>query len=342
MTEKNTELVAIAQESGLDDTKVKGLLSKFAEPFEHAQNALTHAKGIEVTSEDQTSQMEEARHARLELKDIRVGVEKTRKELKEQSLREGKAIDGMANIIKAMIVPAEEYLEKQEKFAVNLAAERLARLKAERLNILLQYTDTPTLYSYENMTQDIFDKLIVELKADKDAKEKATKDAELAELARQKAEREEQERIRQENARLKAEAEVKEEALAKERAKAEADRQAAEDTARKEREAIEAKAAKEQAEIQAKLDEARKAREASEKAEADRKAEEARRLAAEEESKRSALLAPDKEKLMAFADVIDKLDLPNVSNREAGKLVDETKDFLNRISQNLRNKAKEL
>lgn len=327
----SNKLELIAKENKLEDAKVKDLLSSFAEPFQHAQAALEQAKGIKVTSEDQVAEMEEARHARLELKDIRVGVEHTRKELKEQSLREGKAIDGMANIIKAMIVPAEEYLEKQEKFAENLAKERHARVTAERLNTLLQYTDTPSLYSYEDMKPDVFDKLVSDLKNAKEAREKAEKKAELERIAKEKAEKEEQERIRLENAKLKAEAEAKEKALAEERAKAEA-----------ERKAVEAEAQKKQAELEAKLEAERKAREKSAQEEAAKKAEAERKLAAEEEKKRKALLAPDKEKLMSFADQIDKMELPNVSNREAGKLLDETRDFLSRISKNLRNKAKEL
>lgn len=327
----DNKLTVIAKENGLDVEKTQGLLSKFKEPLEHAQNALETAKGIQVTSEDQTAEMEEARHARLELKDIRVGVEHTRKELKEQSLREGKAIDGMANIIKAMVIPAEEYLEKQEKFAENLAKEVLARQTAERLNTLLQYTDSPNLYSFESMDAGVFEKLVSELKTAKETRENAEKQVELDRIAKEKADKEEQERIRQENAKLKAEAEAREAAAAKERAKAEAERKAIEDAANKK-----------QAEMQAKLDAEREAREAAEKADADKQAFLDHKAAIAEEEKRKALLAPDKEKLLAFADVIDRLDLPNVSNRESGKVLDETRDFLNRISKNLRSKAKEL
>lgn len=338
----DTELVVIAKESGLEQPKIDGLLSKFGESFEQTRQAIELAKGINVTSEDQTEEMEQAGIARKELKNIRVAVEHTRKELKEQSLREGKAIDGMANIIKAMIVPVEEHLEKQEKFAENLAKERKQRLIAERMSTLMGLTDTPTMYAYENMEQEAFDKLVEELKAAKEAKELAAQKAEAERIAAEKAAAVEQERIRKENAKLKAEAEAREVAMAKERAQAEAARKAAEETARKEREAIEAKAAKERAEVEAKLAKEREAREAAEKLEAERKAKIAAQQAAEQAAKTKALLAPDKEKLMAFADTIDRLELPNLANREAGKLLDETKDFLNRISMNLRNKAKEL
>jgi hypothetical protein len=42
--------------------------------------------------------------------------------LKEQALREGKAVDGIANVLKALIVPLEEHLDKQERF-VEIRAE---------------------------------------------------------------------------------------------------------------------------------------------------------------------------------------------------------------------------
>lgn len=331
MNEGTSELAIIAKESGLEETKVDGLLSKFGDNFTKVTKALEWSKTIQVTDEKQTDLMKQAREGRLKLKNIRVEVEHTRKELKEQSLREGKAIDGMANIIKAMIVPAEEHLEKQEKFAENLAKERKARIAAERLNILLEITDVPSMYSYEDMDQTVFDNLVVELKNAKAAKLAAEKKAEADRIAAEKAAAAEQERIRKENAQLKAEAEAREVALAKEREQAE-----------KERLTAEAKAAAEKAEVEAKLEAERKAREVAEKAEAERKAEEQRKLAEAENAKQKALLAPDKEKLMAFADVIDRLEMPNVANREAGKVLDEAKDFLSRISKNLRTKASEL
>lgn len=310
--EKN-ELTVLAKESGLEDNKIQGLLSRFGDSFKTATTAAEWSKTVLVTDESQTDLMLKAREARLKLKNVRVEVEHTRKELKEQSLREGKAIDGMANIIKAMIVPAEEHLEKQEKFAENITKERKARISAERLAQLMEYTDSPSMYSYESMEQEAFNKLVTDLKEANEAKEKAEKAVESERIAKSKAEAAEQERMRIENAKLKADAEAREAAIAKERA-----------------------------ETQAKLDAERKAREAAEKIESDRKADEARKLVEQEETERKSLLAPDKEKLLSLANQLETLTMPNVSSREAGKVLDETKDFLERISKNLRSKAQEL
>ena len=51
-------------------------------------------------------------------------LKKVRKELKEESLRKGKAIDGVANIIKFLIEPVEKYLEDQEKFIEKLEQQK--------------------------------------------------------------------------------------------------------------------------------------------------------------------------------------------------------------------------
>jgi DNA repair exonuclease SbcCD ATPase subunit len=336
------ELVVVAQNSGLEQTKVEGLLSKFGDPFNHARQAIEMAKGIEVTSEDQKDEMEAAKVARIELKRIRVDVEHTRKELKEQSLREGKAIDGMANIIKAMIVPVEEHLEKQEKFAERLAAERKARKIAEREAELSKYVEDTSMYKFEDISDEAFKQLIAQLvaakKAQEDAErearrleEEARKKAEAERLAKEKAMAAEQERIRKENEKLKAEAAAKEAELAEQRAKEEK-RLAAERAEQEKKLAAE----------RAKAEEERKKREAIEAEQRAKEEAEARAKAEAEEAQRQALLAPDKQKLLNFADVIDAIAMPNVANREAGKLLDETKDFLTRISKNLRLKAKQL
>lgn len=331
---ENTELATIAKQNGLEDSKVNGLLSRFGDSFQTATKAMEWSKTVNVTNENQTDLMKQARTARLKLKDIRVKVEHTRKELKEQSLREGKAIDGMANIIKAMIVPAEEHLEKQEKFAENLAAERKARITAERLNKLSELTDTPELYSYENMSDEIFDNLINELKAAKKNQEAAAKKAEEDRIAAEKEAITEQERIRSENDKLKAEAEAKEKALAEERARVEAERKAADDLARKEREAVEAKLKAEREKL-----------ELAERAEAQRKAEEERKTAEAQEKERQALLAPDHDKLVTFANAIHAIKntkLPAVKTKQAQDIVNQIETKLVELENFINTKAKEL
>ncbi len=221
------ELEVIVKESGLDKTKAQVLLDNFTGYFEIASEWEKKAKVIVVTNASQKADMDMARVGRLFLREKRIKIEKTRKELKEQSLREGKAIDGIANVLKALIVPIEEYLGAQEKFVEIKAAEiaEIARMEME---------------------------------------EKAEKDR----LAKEEADRKEQERIRVENERLKKEAIAKEKKVELERKKAEAKQKELEEKARLEREKaetkqreLEEKAKKAEKEQQVKLEAEKKERE---------------------------------------------------------------------------------
>ncbi len=126
------QLEVIVKESGLEQSKAKFILENFQNYFEIADEWANKAKTIKVTDASQKADMEIARVGRLFLREKRIAVENSRKQLKEQALREGKAIDGIANVLKALIVPIEEYLEKQEKF-VELKEE--AEREAKRIEI---------------------------------------------------------------------------------------------------------------------------------------------------------------------------------------------------------------
>jgi len=54
---------------------------------------------------------------------MRIEIEKTRKALKEQSLRKGQAIDSIAKYLTSLVSPIEEYLKQQEDFAEIQAAK---------------------------------------------------------------------------------------------------------------------------------------------------------------------------------------------------------------------------
>lgn len=126
-----TQIVLSVPESGLEESTLATIRAGFDEFFTKAEEWRQKAKAIKVTSADQKGEMKLARIARLELKNIRVDAEKARKRLKEDSLRMGKAIDGINNVLLAAIVPLENYLEEQEKYGERLeaAAEVLAAEK---------------------------------------------------------------------------------------------------------------------------------------------------------------------------------------------------------------------
>jgi|26BtaG_2_1085354.scaffolds.fasta_scaffold09410_2 hypothetical protein len=252
--EKNNQLAIIVKESKLEPSKAKYILEQFQDYFEIAAEWEVKAKNIVVTKETQTTDMEMARTGRLFLKEKRVAVEKARKKLKEQALREGKAIDGIANVLKALIIPIEEHLNKQENFVKIKEEEKreALRVEAER-----------------------------KMEEERIAKEKA----EAEEQARIRAENE---KLRKEaearEERLANERRIHDESIAKERAKADAERKAIEDKARKEREAAEQKARKAKEEQEKKLADERA------KAEAKRKKAEAKAEAERREKERLAEL----------------------------------------------------
>jgi hypothetical protein len=174
-------------------------------------------KTIVVTDEDDTAAMKKAREVRLELKKVRTTVENKRKELKEDSLRTGKAIDGVAKYIKDNIQPVEEYLETQERFAEMKAAARAAELKQARIMKLQPICENPYVYSLDTMSDVDFEKLYAELHAAHTLKlEQAA--AYEREQERIRAEKEAEDiRIREENELLRQQAAALEAEIAKER-----------------------------------------------------------------------------------------------------------------------------
>lgn len=131
---EESQLLRLIIDTGLETVKADTLLVKFDNFEQIARKWEAEAKSIIVTDETQVSLMERAREGRLILKDKRVSIEKTRKALKEESLREGQAIDKIARYLKDLIEPIENYLEEQERF-VELKQAREAAEKAERERI---------------------------------------------------------------------------------------------------------------------------------------------------------------------------------------------------------------
>jgi len=200
-----TELTLVAQESNLPIEKVESLLKSFTGYFQEAKGLTQIAREIKVTSEDQVAEMSEARRIRKLLQTIRTNAEKTKIQLKEQSLREGNAIQGMFNIIKALVIPVEEHLEAQEKFAENLKIARENEKNTQRLILLSKYVEDTSVYNLKEMADYSFNKLLEGLKLASEASAIALKLAEEEKVAQQVAEKKDQERIILENEQLKKE-----------------------------------------------------------------------------------------------------------------------------------------
>lgn len=324
-------MLQVVEQNGLSESKSQFILEGFQEYFTQAAEWETKAKSIQVTSKNDTKQMFQAKEARMALKRIRVDSEHKRKELKEQSLREGKAIDGVANIIKALVVPIEEHLEKKEKFVALLEAKEKEELAQKREEELEKYEIETEHYDLVNMSQIGFTQLLSSSRKVYEEKIADEKRLEAERVAKEKTEAEENKRIAKENEQLKKEAEKREKEAQAERKKAEIERRKLEEIARIETE----KNAKIEAEVKAKKEE-----DTRKQLEIERKAKE--ELEAKQETERQLKLQPDKEKINVFADLLEHTELPQVKSAEAKKVISDANELLMKVSKYLRDKSKSI
>lgn len=219
----------------VDPAESQALLVEYGAPFTEAGEILASYETVEVTDEKDVATMKLAREQRLKLRQVRIGVENKRKELKADIVKRGNAIDGVARFVKEVITPAEEYLQSQEDFAKILDAQRKAQRLAERTAALADHPVSPSHYDLETMTDEDFDSLLKQLEADRRARVAAEEKAKAEAAAKAEAERLERERIRKENEELRQQADAeRQKRLALEQAERER-REAEEAAARAER-----------------------------------------------------------------------------------------------------------
>jgi hypothetical protein len=326
---KEIKMEIVPQELGLDKPSTLSLETAFAGFFKDAEEWKGKAEII--------TDPKDARTARLELKSLRVSAEKRRKELKADSLRMGKAIDGANNILLAIIVPIEKGLESIERAEERRIADELAKLTACRMDKLTAFIDSETpVPNVGAMTEEQFQSVLSDAKLLFDTKAEAARKAAEEAAKREAEEAAERVRIAKENEELKKQAASREKAMQKEREKAEVLRlkEAKAAEAIRAKEAAEAQAeAKKAAEIRAKeiaATEAIAAKEriAREKVEAEAQAlrdAQAKREADAEEARDAAEKAPDKEKLIALAASIRGLENPSLTSTK-GKAINKTID----------------
>lgn len=325
-TPQTTALVLDARQYGLEPTRAEQI-EKVFKPM-HAVFHELDAEYKEIISikEITTDVCERASDLRKRYVKVRTSAESAHKEAKANILIEGRAIDGLKNIIAYATTQNEDRLREIEEHFERIERERLAKLVQERSEALSKVGVDPSIYKLEEMADDVYENLLeISTKAFEERREREAKE-EADRIAKAKAEQEENERIRKENEKLKKEAEEVEKKIAKERAIAEAkileERKALEEKAKKEKEVLEAKLKaeqeareKEQAEYQAKIDKEAK--------------EEAARLKAEAKAKR----APDKKKLEDFAGTLIQLKMPEVVSVEANEVLLRAQELLKKTSE---------
>lgn len=291
------ELITVnPKDYGLTDDTAESIVKALPAILEERLPLAEQYKEIIVMDIDDPKTAKKAKEVRLLIKNNRTkGIENWHKVNKEFFLKGGQFIDAIKRKEVAENERMEEALEQIEKHQEIKEQKRIEALNIERTEIIKQYIDDTTGLELGKMPEDVFNAFLTAKKAAYDQRIAAEKQAEEERLAKEQAEAEERERIRQENERLKKEAEEKEKELASERARVEQERKEAEERARLEREEIQRKADEERKAQQEVL---RKEREEKEKVEAELRAKqkqeaEAERLRIEEEKR----IAKEAEKL---------------------------------------------
>ena len=315
------ELVKVQVQSGIQHDAAVALQKEFANYY--AEIVELRAKALAVTNPEAETDQKIAREVRLGLKRVRCDVESARKTLKADSLARGKAIDGFANVLKYLCEPIEEKLAAVEQYAELKEAARIARLAQERTQALTTAGADPlaiAAYNLGIMDEATFDAVLAGEKKKLADKIEAERKAQAERVAREQADRIAREKAEAEAKQARAQAEAERKAREAAEAKAKAQREAAEEVARREKAKADAALAKE-----------REARQKAERDAAEAKQKEAERVAAEKaaaeakakaeaEAQAAAARAPDREKIMAFADSVRGMAdvFPTVAT-EAGK-----------------------
>lgn len=302
------QIIKVIKDNELVSNQAEIIQQTFNQYFEAAKKWEDQVKTIVITDASQTEEMKKARTARLALRDIRINAEKEKDRLKKDSLRYNKAVDGVNNVIKALTEPLEEYLSEQEKFVERAEETKKVEIQHAREADLAPYVQDVSFYNLKEMSEAGFQELLSSSRTAYETRMAKEKQAEEDRIKAEKEAQEERERMKAENARLKAEADERE-------AKARAEREEQERKLEEQRKILEEKA--------------RVEREAREKAEEEikrKEQEEKEKQEAEAQAKKEAELAPDKEKLFIYAQMLNNVQIPLLTTEEArNKLMEATK-----------------
>jgi len=326
-TAENTAIALVIDKADIELETRASLKEAFVKFFDDAEVWRQRALTCRVTDATQVREMSLAREMRLSMRAIRVEAEKTRKRLKEDSIKKGRAIDGIYNALAYLIEPVEKYLSEQENFAEIAEAQRKQTIVEERSRLLLPWGVNLASYNLSEMDQADFDALLDRSKHAVEERKAEEKRREQERLEKERKAAEERARIMEENAKLReSQAQAQREAAeAKKKADAE-NAKLREAQAKAQREADAAKAESEriarEVREQALAESRRRAAEEKKRQDEERRRqeEERERLVAAEKEEARRKMAPDREKLAEYAKMVRELGLPELTSPE-GKIV---------------------
>lgn len=338
------EIATIAQNVSVEKrNEVQSVLNKV---FNGVSKMREQLDGVVVTDENDNVNMKLANTIRLGVKKVRLDAEKefdAKRAEVQAAMLSFKTEDQLwlkaKQTMQILTKEIEEQARWKEETRERYEAEQKELKIQQRMVQISKFAPEIQRNDFEEMTDDVFTIFLSGIEKAYNDRIESERKAEEERIAKEKAEAEERERIRIENERLKAEAEAKAKELEAAMEKARKEREEAERKAEEERakqEAIlkserEAKA-KIEAELKAKQDAEEKARkEAEAKQEAERKAKEL--------AEKKAKAAPDKEKLLSFADMLSKLEMPDVKSEDAARIVEDVKTLLDKVRKFINEKS---
>ena len=197
-----------AKDYGLDENKAKEVAGVFAPMLAkmvELEDEFNEVVKLEM-SEDKISL---AKELRLKYVKVRTGTATIHKETKAFYLQGGKFVDGWKNAQLMASQGIEEKLMSIEKHYENIEKERISKLQIERSEALMALDVEVIPENLGDMQDVVWNNFLAGTKLNYDNLKKAELEAEEQRISKEKAEAEEQKRIREENEKLKKEAEEK-------------------------------------------------------------------------------------------------------------------------------------
>lgn len=133
----------------------------------------------EIVAQEITEEItKQAKRLRLDIAKVRIETEKVRKAQKEEFLRAGKAIDGVANILKWAVTEKENKLKEIEDYYIIQEQKRKEALQKEREELLAEFVEDAHERDLASMEQDVWQAYFDTKKADFFARQEAERKAE--------------------------------------------------------------------------------------------------------------------------------------------------------------------
>lgn len=208
------ELQEILDNSGLEIATKQSIKRGMNPFFEQFEEIAVDARALIVTDESQTDLMADAKKWRLKFVKIRTASGKIKDLLKKDSKIYEKTVMSVYKLIVTEVEKVERHLEKQEKFAAILKAQRVDKLDKERAEIAKDLIEwIPRDVTFGKLSDEEFERILNSAKLTKnfELEESIRKNKEAKELLRKQVEEaEERNRLRVENEKLRAEIKLKE------------------------------------------------------------------------------------------------------------------------------------